>query len=189
MPGAPRFPTYEVREVRLGASLELGSFATVDIPAGAHIWSVTGPILSRDEIVERVRAGIERSSDAPLQVDTDRFMDQEEPAVCFAHACDPNASLRGERELVALRPIRAGEAITYDDSLTIPASNPWVMAFVCACGSAACRRSVRGAASDRGRVVHFAVRWGSDSLSACSPDKCIADRSRPRAAITRLQSG
>jgi hypothetical protein len=72
-------------------------------------------------------------------VDTDRFMDLDEPAVCFNHACDPNASLRGKADLVALRPIRAGDAITFDYSLTIPASNPWVMAFACACGSPACR--------------------------------------------------
>ena len=56
MPAPRRFPTFEVREVRLGAGLELGCFAMVDIPAGAHIWRFTGPIFSYDEMAERVRA-------------------------------------------------------------------------------------------------------------------------------------
>jgi hypothetical protein len=120
-------------------SVELGCFATTDIPAGAHIWTFTGPTFTYAEMAERVRAGVERSGDDPLQVDTDRFMDLDAPGVYFNHSCGPNASVRGTAELVALRPIRAGEAITFDYSLTLPASNPWVMGFACACGSPVCR--------------------------------------------------
>lgn len=132
-------PLFEVRPVRLGTSAELGCFATAPIPAGALIWRFTGPVFTFAEMLERVRAGVERTGDDPLQVDDDRFMDLDAPAVCFNHSCGPNAALKGTADLVALRDIGADEEIVYDYSLTIPASNPWVMAFACACGSPLCR--------------------------------------------------
>ncbi|MES2644859.1 MAG: SET domain-containing protein [Myxococcota bacterium] len=139
MPLPKSFPRFEVCEVQHGAGPELGCFATVDMADGTPIWEFTGPTFTYAEMAERVRAGVERSGDDPLQVGGDRFMDLEHPAVCFNHSCDPNAALRGTAELVAVRAIRAGEEIRYDYSLTIPASNTWVMAFGCACGADACR--------------------------------------------------
>lgn len=133
------FPLFDVREVQLGAGPELGCFATAEIAEGAVVWVFTGPTFTYAEMAERVRTGLERTGDDPLQVDTDAFMGLEHPAVCFNHACEPNAGLRGTAELVALRPIAPGEEIRFDYSLTIPASNPWVMAFGCACGAEACR--------------------------------------------------
>ncbi len=133
------FPGFEVRDVVLGDSVQLGCFATEAIPKGALIWAFAGPVFSYAEMVERVQAGVERCGDDPLQVDDDRFMDLDHPSICFNHSCEPNAALRGTADLVALRAISAGEEICFDYSLTIPASNTWVMAFGCACGAPGCR--------------------------------------------------
>lgn len=56
------------------------------------------------------------------------------------HACEPNTMLRG-RVLVARRPIEDGEELTFDYE-----STEWDMAapFSCECGSARCRRQIRG---------------------------------------------
>ena len=56
------------------------------------------------------------------------------------HSCDPNARLAG-RALVALRPIAAGEEITYNYN-----TSEWELAepFECRCGSPACERTIRG---------------------------------------------
>lgn len=56
------------------------------------------------------------------------------------HACEPNTMLRG-RVLVARRPIEDGEELTFDYE-----STEWDMAtpFACECGSARCRRRIRG---------------------------------------------
>lgn len=71
-----------------------------------------------------------RSAPAP-----DRF------AWCYLdHACRPNARVDG-RDLVALRAIETGEAITFDYATT-----EWDMAspFVCRCGAPDCIGAVRG---------------------------------------------
>jgi hypothetical protein len=56
------------------------------------------------------------------------------------HSCDPNAYLRC-RALVALRPIAAGEEVTFDYHTT-----EWDMAspFACLCGAPRCVGQVRG---------------------------------------------
>lgn len=154
-----RFAQFEVRPVRLGVSAELGCFATSTIPVGALIWRFTGPVFTYAEMEERVRTGVERSGDDPLQVDLDLFMDVDHPAICFNHACGPNAALRGTADLFALRDIAEGEEICFDYSLTLPASNPWVMAFVCTCGAPECRGTLKNRLSvPEERVRAFAAQ-------------------------------
>lgn len=58
------------------------------------------------------------------------------------HACEPNCAIDfATWELASLRPIRAGEEITYNDL-----STEWDMAspFSCGCGAAHCPGTVRG---------------------------------------------
>lgn len=56
------------------------------------------------------------------------------------HACEPNAMFRGP-QLVALRSIRKGEAISFHYATT-----EWDMAepFLCHCGSTCCAGQIRG---------------------------------------------
>ena len=56
------------------------------------------------------------------------------------HSCDPNARVAG-RSLVAMKPVRAGDEITYNYNTT-----EWELAepFECRCGSPYCERTIRG---------------------------------------------
>jgi len=73
-----------------------------------------------------------------LQIEEDLFLysEREGPADWINHSCDPNAGLRGQITLVAMRAIDDGEEITFDycmaDSLPYDEFN-------CRCGAASCR--------------------------------------------------
>jgi len=68
-------------------------------------------------------------------------MDMVEPADYVNHSCDPNAGLRGQITLVAMRPIAPGEEITFDYAMADSSSFD---EFECACGSPHCRGRVTG---------------------------------------------
>ena len=57
------------------------------------------------------------------------------------HSCEPNAGFRDGLALCALRPIRAGEEITWDYSCAIDEED--FTGFSCACGTPSCRRVIR----------------------------------------------
>jgi len=59
----------------------------------------------------------------------------------FNHSCAPNAGMRGQIVLVAMRHIRAGEEITYDYAMTDDDPDDYLQ---CHCGSRACRGVIRG---------------------------------------------
>lgn len=56
------------------------------------------------------------------------------------HSCEPNAGLREDLEMLALRDIAAGEEICFDYS-TCMSEQDWTM--ICQCGTAQCRKIIR----------------------------------------------
>ena len=64
-----------------------------------------------------------------------------EPADYINHSCNPNAGIRGQISLVAMRPIAVGEEITFDYAMAD--STPYDE-FPCACGAPTCRGQVSG---------------------------------------------
>ncbi len=123
----------------------VGVFAVQDIPGGAIVHRMVGDVMTLDELFVRVHAGAEAASD-PFQIEDDLFMDLEETSRSFNHSCDPNVYVRGNNELVALRPIPRGEEITYDYSTTmkydaekILASGHALWTCACLCGAETCR--------------------------------------------------
>jgi uncharacterized protein len=78
-----------------------------------------------------------------LQIDEELFMvsDRPGPADLVNHSCDPNAGLRGQVVLVAMRPIPKGEEITYDYAMSDGSSYD---EFECCCGARGCRGRVTG---------------------------------------------
>ncbi len=69
------------------------------------------------------------------------------------HNCDPNTWIEG-LDLVARRPIAAGEAITADYATFC---GPSMTPFECCCGAACCRRVIRG--TDY-QLPEVAMRYG-----------------------------
>lgn len=109
----------------------LGLFAVGRIAAGAKIMVFTGQLLHLDEVLASGR-----DECYPLQLGRWTYLDLDVRSRVVNHSCAPNAGLRSDRILVALRDIAAGEEICYDYSTTM-SERRWTME--CACGTPACR--------------------------------------------------
>lgn len=74
------------------------------------------------------------------QLDRDLYLYPETPEGRYInHSCDPNAGLREDLEMIALRDIAAGEEVLFDYSTTM-SERSWTMP--CQCGSELCRRRI-----------------------------------------------
>jgi len=63
------------------------------------------------------------------------------PETYINYSCDPNTyvkTMNGVREVIALRPIEAGQEITYDYCINGDGNTVWV----CHCGASRCRRMI-----------------------------------------------
>lgn len=109
-------------------------FARQAIAAGELLAVFGGDIVSGADIGERRYA---------LQVDEDLFLVSgvEGPGDWFNHSCEPNAGLRGQLSLVAMRAIEPGEEVSYDYAMSDGSAYD---EFPCACGSPLCRTRVTG---------------------------------------------
>lgn len=112
-----------------------GVFAARPYAAGELILTFTGAVMSTEEAEAR---GLRRHC---LDIGPGRQLYVDPPARFVNHSCDPNAGLRGEASLAALRPIAAGEEIRFDYSTCMPDPD-WTLE--CRCGSPLCRGVVRG---------------------------------------------
>lgn len=92
---------------------------------------------------EQLRSASSTFRRLTLQIDEDLFVVStvEGPADWFNHACEPNAGLRGQLSLVALRPIAAGEEVCYDYAMSDGSAYD---EFPCDCGAGRCRGRVTG---------------------------------------------
>jgi uncharacterized protein len=116
-----------------------GVFAREPIRRGELLVVFAGTALERSDI-ERLPADRRRLL---LQVEEDLYLlsEVEGWADWVNHCCEPNAGLRGQLSLVALRDIEAGEEICYDYAMSD--GSPYD-GFDCRCGAASCRRRVSG---------------------------------------------
>ena len=55
------------------------------------------------------------------------------------HSCDPNCGIKRRFDIVAMRPIAAGEQITWDYEMT---EKSWWMKMKCCCGLPICRKRI-----------------------------------------------
>lgn len=102
------------------------------------VWG--GRIITADELTTLSDA--ERSH--TLQVEEALYMAPVglgDPADCVNHSCDPNAGMRGQITVVAMRDIPAGEEVCYDYAMTEASSYD---EFRCRCGTDRCRARVTG---------------------------------------------
>ncbi|MDV3278550.1 MAG: SET domain-containing protein-lysine N-methyltransferase [Nitrososphaerales archaeon] len=100
-----------------------------------------------------------------FQVDYDRYVVPRVGSAgwCINHSCDPNCSVSGEREIVAIRGISKGEELTFDYSTNVGWDG---FAMECRCGEKNCRKMIRSYASlapdlkrkYRGHVSPFLLR-------------------------------
>jgi hypothetical protein len=131
-------PKLEVR-----AAPEKGGFAVFAREALARDEMLVGwggRVVTLDEVLALPRE--ERGH--TIQVDEALYLAPiglEEPADYINHSCNPNAGIRGQIILVAMRAIAAGEEITFDYAMSDSSSFD---EFECACGAPNCRGRVSG---------------------------------------------
>lgn len=117
--------------IRIGdCDVGRGVFADEPIAAGTEILLFTGPLLTLNEV--RSRGDLAANA---LQIGIDRYLYLDEPGRLINHSCTPNAGVRDDLRVVALRDIGVGEEIRFDYSTTV--SDGWTMP--CRCGSRGCR--------------------------------------------------
>lgn len=117
-----------------------GAFAIAPIAAGEIVAVFGGfPI---------TRAGLEALPEErkrrSIQIDVDLFLvsgEVREPGDMVNHSCDPNCGMRGDIIVVARRDIAVGEELSYDYAMSDASDYD---EFDCRCGTAACRRVIRG---------------------------------------------
>jgi uncharacterized protein len=111
-----------------------GVLATRDFAPGDVIADVDGVLRREDDLTDDTYC---------LWMDDGIYLDMVDQTRWINHSCEPNAEIEGEVEgdgawarVVAVRPIRAGEEITYDYGF--PAS----LAEPCGCGAPTCRKFI-----------------------------------------------
>ncbi|MBI3558703.1 MAG: SET domain-containing protein-lysine N-methyltransferase [Deltaproteobacteria bacterium] len=95
-----------------------GVFATQPIKKGQRIHLMRGKRMTMRAMFRAVDDGLENSAD-PLLIADGQYLDLNELSRTFNHSCNPNAFLRRQCTLTAIRNILRGEEITYDYSTSM----------------------------------------------------------------------
>jgi SET domain-containing protein len=117
----------------------MGVYAGKPIKKGEVIRSMGGRRLDVNEVWREILSG-KINIDDPLQIGRRTHIVLDNISRLFNHSCDPNAGLRKNSELFALRDIMPREEITMDYSLTSSPTNNWTMR--CKCGTKLCRKTI-----------------------------------------------
>jgi hypothetical protein len=129
-------------EVRTSGHHGRGIFANARIAARTRLAVFGGSILSNDDALElppslqpfamQIEERFVLAAPHSLDRDDTRF---------FNHSCNPNAGIRGQLFLVAMRAIEADEEVTFDYAMTVAnavgGGPPFDMP--CNCGARSCR--------------------------------------------------
>jgi hypothetical protein len=115
-------------------NLGRGVFAKRAIRKGETILAFGGALI---DFAETKRRGPRECM--AIQVGPDLYIDTQPPGVFANHSCAPNAGIRNDRDLVALRDIPKGEEIRYDYSTTMDEKS---FTMACHCGAPECRQVV-----------------------------------------------
>lgn len=112
-----------------------GVFAVKNIHRGERICIMKGKRIQSKDFSRETQRGRNTLAD-PFQIGIDQYLLLDEPYLFINHSCDPNAGLKNNIDLIAIRKIRQGEEILYDYSTV------WFEGFACKCGSPKCRKNV-----------------------------------------------
>jgi len=110
-----------------------GVFAGCRFAAGDEIIQFTGPVLPRSAV---------QPDSYHLQIGEETYLGASGEADDYVnHSCEPNAGIRQDLMLVAVRDIAIGEEITWDYSTAIDEED--FEGFPCQCGALHCRGRVQ----------------------------------------------
>ena len=122
-----------------------GIFARTNIKKGERLAIFGGDIMLIDEVKELP----EELRGYAMQIE-ERFVmgmrraQKAEATDFFNHSCDPNAGLKGQIFLVAMRNIRKDAEVTFDYAMVVSKSvgSDVVFEMDCRCGARSCRRRI-----------------------------------------------
>jgi hypothetical protein len=157
-----------------------GVFARRPIARGELLAVFGGTVVS----AEQLRSASPTFRRLTLQIDEDLFVVStvEGPADWFNHACEPNAGLRGQLSLVAIRSIAAGEEVCYDYAMSDGSAYD---EFPCDCGAGRCRGRVSG---DDWQLPELWTRYGEHfSPYLLARIESLRERPNPAWAPTIVQ--
>lgn len=110
----------------------LGIYATRPFKRGEEIFILAGKVRT-PKTLHYHGDNFKRGIIDPLQIESDKYLELDKFSVLFNHSCRPNAGVKRQSVLFAIKNIKKGDEITYDYSTTIDES------FWCKCGSNKCR--------------------------------------------------
>jgi len=112
----------------------VGVFATRDIRKDEIIAEFIGPV-----VMIKSLEGIPREvQDHLYNAGIGKYIIAKEPAARTNHSCDPNAGIKNDVYLVAMRNIKKDEEVTFDYSIIT--NDGWTLK--CACGAKSCRKLI-----------------------------------------------
>ncbi len=126
-------------EVRPSPSKGIGTFAREPVQAGELLAMWGGRVVTAETLVQ-MSALVQSLS---LQLDENLFLApiHPEPADRVNHSCNPNAGMKGQIGLVAMRDIAPDEEICFDYAMC---DTSGLDEFRCRCGESNCRGKVTG---------------------------------------------
>ena len=130
-----------------------GLFATKNIAEGTSILEITGKKITQADVDKR---SYKEAANA-LQIDEELYIDFEEPGVLVNHSCNPNAGIKEDVFLIAIKDIAPNEEITWDYSTSVDTG--WTMP--CHCEEKNCRKLVKDFASLPKKVQKKYLELGS----------------------------
>lgn len=148
-------------EMRPAPGAGFGSYAIAPIPVGTIVAAFGGSLMDRATFD---RQNPDRRSRS-IQIDEDSFLlgpVEREPGDALNHSCDPNCGMGGAAQVVAMRDIEVGEALTFDYAMSDGSNYD---EFTCACGAATCRRSVTGNDWKRNDLQHYYAGYFAPYIS------------------------
>jgi uncharacterized protein len=135
-------------EIKDTGSYGRGVYATDFIKEGETIHVLSGERILEKDCDDMVAKGLIHNDD-PLQISKDYYFLLDELSRTFNHNCDPNAALKGESTLFAIKDIKPGEQITYHYSYVVPSYNDTFLAQTkCECGAENCQKYLTGNIKD-----------------------------------------
>jgi len=117
-------------------------YATKFIAKGSYILTFCGPLVNEDEADRLDLENFGRAMGNELQIGEDFYVYLQEPCRLINHSCEPNAGIRNDTILIAIKDIKKGEEIFFDYSSTMDEEGDWSMP--CLCGESNCRGSAAG---------------------------------------------
>lgn len=112
-------------------------YAKQFIAKGSYILTFCGPLVNDEEATKRDMENFGRIMGNEMQIGEDFYIYLQEPGRLINHSCEPNAGIKNDTILTAVKDIQKGEEICFDYSSTMDEGEIWAME--CLCGESNCR--------------------------------------------------